>query len=245
VTATKKMKSPKMKRFMPLFLAEYQSVRLESVQSFENAQSIIKWSLATYGVLFGAGLIAATQPTETEFAPLLKYASLVIYSILLPGLVCVATWQWLGEITRMERVGVYLRGLERAVRNATEAGEIDTFPGIASPLGWETFLFGKKKAKKRSFPYVGSAGMFGGAFLSSLAFASFWLVDVYQGDTSCDWAWWLIPMIGIFVLFLTVSLVTGLKVVRLGGDIFDPLTGDVERTRSWRYRRSRGDHGGT
>lgn len=217
-------------QFMSLVVAEYQSVRLESVQSFENAQSIIKWSLATYGVLFGAGLVAATRTTLPEFVPLIGYASLVIYSILLPGLVCVASWQWLGEITRMERVGVYLRGMERAIRNAVDSGEIDTFCGIASPLGWETFLSGSGKSRKRILPYVGAAGMFAGAFLSSFAFASFWLAAVYEGQANGAWAWWLVPIVVLFVLFFTASIVMGIKAMHLGGDIFNPSTGVVERS---------------
>lgn len=207
-----------------LLVQEYASVRAEAIQSFENSQSIIQWSLATYGVLFGAGLIASRQEGSQTANDFVAYAALVIFSLVLPGLVCAATWQWLGEITRMERTGVFLRGLEHALRSA---GHAQLSPGLRFALNWETFLVGGP-GRKRLAPYLGTAIMFAGSLLSSVAFAFMWLWSHFGAET---WRFpnvaWIIAATSILVLYFWVSLTLGVSVLRLGRQQYDFGTGDV------------------
>ena len=202
-----------------LIVEEYRSLRTESIQSFQNAQSIIQWSLATYGVLFGAALVALSQDLTGPVQSFVAYASLIIFTFLIPGLVCAATWQWLGEITRMERVGVFLRGFETNLR---QAGLHQTIPGLRSPLNWESFLAGGTRGRKRTAPYLGTAFMFGGSFCVSLIFAFVWHSIYFNGRQYFFPEFiWLIGGICIFILYVWVSVAMGVAVIKLGKKRYD------------------------
>jgi hypothetical protein len=207
-----------------LLTAEYQSLRVESMESFRTAQSIIQWTLATYGVLFGAGFIALQADVDTPFRSVADIGAVIIFAAL-PGLVTAATWQWLGEITRMERVGAFLRGFEHSlVRTATN-------PAWPQSLTWESFLGGSATSggHKRQIPYLGTACMFAGILLAPI-----WLSAHVQTAFLAahpDWQWiqplfWIWD-IGIGVVFFGVSAWLGLSVRKLGRQRFEPVTGTL------------------
>jgi hypothetical protein len=204
---------------LALLTAEYESLRVESMESFRTAQSIIQWTLATYGVLFGAGFIALQANVTPAFRVVSDFGAILIFAAL-PGFVTAATWQWLGEITRMERVGAYLRGFEEAL--VPRSGPVRAWP---RSLAWETFLGGTAKASgnKRKIPYVGTACMFAGILIAPI-----WLSAHAQTAFLAahpDWIWiqpgfWVWD-IGIAVVFFAVSLRLGFAVQKLGGQRYD------------------------
>jgi hypothetical protein len=229
-----------------LLQSEYVSLRAESVQSFASAQSIIQWSLATYGVLFGAALVVLSRQSDPSYKTFHDIAVLVIFTVLLPGLMCAATWQWLGEITRMERVGMYLRGLERYLARQGQNGQSLSEGDQLSPLNWETFLNSESGARKRNAPYVGTAAMFAGAFLSSLLLAGFWQFHLFAGS------WWHFPFIfwpitGILfvAVFFFVSLMLGRSVTLMGNERYNFDTQQVEKIKqkSAKYKTTKQDGG--
>lgn len=82
---------------------------------------------------FAAGLVAATDAASRS-DNFLRIAVLTVFAFLAPVLVMASSWHWLGEITRMERVAVYLRGIE------FHLGKHPTRNLLASmkrPLNWE------------------------------------------------------------------------------------------------------------
>jgi predicted MFS family arabinose efflux permease len=219
-----------------LLLSEYQSVRAEAIDSFHTSQSIIQWTLATYGVLFGAGFLALDAEVPSGYTEALRIGTILIFAAI-QGIVAAAAWQWLGEITRMERAGAYLRGLENAVRSTPHL----SIAGLPGPLNWETFLSRRRKRShtkdprplnKRLAPYVGTALMFGGAHFAPLLIA----VPLQQEWIHLhptDWLWpWLLYGydIVIGVLFMWVSISLGVDVIRLGKRRWNFTTEVFEKT---------------
>ncbi|MGR0319887.1 hypothetical protein [Agromyces sp. ZXT2-3] len=214
-----------------LAVAEYTSIRAESIQSFATSQSIIQWSLATYGVLFGAGLLAVNSEIASDLAPSVSWMAALIYGVLLPGLVCAAAWSWIGEIRRMERAGAYVRGIERHLRLETRRGTAS----VVGPLNWETFLAGSQRSASSGIkgwaPYLGTALLFGGSLFSSVVFFFFWVYEILD-DGWNDGVWaLLLADAALVVLFLVVCLHTGMGVVWLGSQFFDL---EKEELRRWR-----------
>jgi hypothetical protein len=202
-------------------VAEYASIRTESIQSFATSQSIIQWSLATYGVLFGAGLLAANSGISKDLAPTVAWMAAVIYGALLPGLICAAAWSWIGEIRRMERTGAYLRGVETHLRQETKRSS----SSVVGPLNWETFLAGDPSTKgsgiKGWAPYLGTAMLFGGSILASVIFFFFWMFVIVEGGWNPG-VWLLIVTdAALLSTFVIVGVYTGVGVVWLGNQYFD------------------------
>lgn len=223
-----------------LTAAEYASVRAESLQSFATSQSIIQWSLATYGVLFGAGLLAASNQIASDLTSAVAWMAALIYGILLPGLVSAAAWSWIGEIRRMERSGVYMRGVERRFRIETQTSS----SSVVSPLNWESFLTGDvgsgAPGVKGFAPYLGTAMLFGGAQLSSVVFFYIWIDRLFdqKGSTFAIWTLVLTDT-GLIAGFLVVCLHSGLGVVQLGNRYFnlESLTLQWIREPRWSFKK--------
>lgn len=156
-----------------LLIAEFQALRAEILQCLQHTQSIVQWSLAAYGVLFGAGIVAATDGTSRTDS-FLRMAVLLIFAALIPGLSFAATLNWLGEMTRMERTAVYLRGVEYELRQHPAP---NLFRPSFPPLNWDVYLAGDKESRKITAPYIGIALMFLAGFLGSMFMAFTW-VDV-------------------------------------------------------------------
>lgn len=191
---------------MQLLIAEYQGIRNEILESFKLTQAIIQWSLAIYGVGFGAGLVAANEATKPQADPFLQWMVFGVFAVLLPGLMSAASFHWLGEITRMERAGSYVRGLEYELKDAAFAVGSERF---LRPLNWERHL--QQNQSKRWLPYVAVAALFGGTFAVSLGAAAFWMMH--------KWGWDYRAVVGgIFILlvYAGVACWIGLDVRRLG-----------------------------
>lgn len=202
-------------------VAEYSSIRSESIQSFATSQSIIQWSLATYGVLFGAGLLAANNEIADDLAPTVSWMAAIIYGALLPGLVCAAAWSWIGEIRRMERTGAYLRGVELHLGRET----IRSSSSVVGPLNWESFLAGDRSVKSSSIkgwaPYLGTAMLFAGSIFASILFFFFWMYKILEaGWTPGVWVLFATDAL-LLLIFVVVCVHTGIGVVWLGNQYFD------------------------
>lgn len=195
-----------------LLVAEYQALRAEVLQTIQSTQSIVQWSMAAYGVLFGAGVVAASDP-DARVDGFLRLAILLIFGVLIPALLAAATWHWLGELTRMERVAVFLRGLEHHLRKNPAPHSLGSPHG---PLNWERFLAGDGKTRKRRAPYVGIALLFSAGFAVSVCFALLWIWSAFQGDAR-EWFRVLsVVFIGLItVAYAAVSCLLGKRIFEL------------------------------
>ncbi len=103
--------------------AEYTSVRTEWLLSRDAQQHTLQWTLAALAVIL-AGLLSSGVRKGQPFV-----------FVAIAGLaVAIATFSqaiWFGEVMRMERAALFLRGLERAVSRGPVPAE-----GIP-PLIWE------------------------------------------------------------------------------------------------------------
>jgi hypothetical protein len=171
-----------------LLIAEYGSIREEVHRALEYAQGIVKWSIAAFGVIFAAGLVAleaavpaAPVPRGADALPIdfAGLCALVVFSAFLPGLITAAAWTWLGELLRMERAGAYLRGLEHQISlNPLMLSSLGSFP-----LRWETTLHTRSTQqddpmRKQVIAYLGTAALFFGSILASLIFAVITLFEI-------------------------------------------------------------------
>lgn len=104
-------------------LAEYNTVRTEWLASRDAQQSTLQWTLAALSVL-----LAATVGTS------LRAGQPVVYIGLAGVIVAASTFSqaiWFGEVMRMERAALYLRGFELALSDQlTDASSLP-------PLLWE------------------------------------------------------------------------------------------------------------
>jgi hypothetical protein len=116
-----------------LRVAEYNSVRTEWLASRDAQQHTLQWTLAALAVLL-AGTLSLHARAEQPF----------LYVALVAVEVAIATFSqaiWFGEVMRMERAALYLRGLEGVARELTPEGE---FP----PLMWERWRGDPKNREK-------------------------------------------------------------------------------------------------
>ena len=111
----------------PLQVTEYGTVRTEWLSSRDAQQHTLQWTLAAIAVLI-AGIL--TSDTRTEHALLF-----VLLAAAVVGIAACSHAIWFGEVLRMERAALFLRGLERrlACRAAAEQ------PARSAPLTWETW----------------------------------------------------------------------------------------------------------
>lgn len=201
-----------------LVLAEYATLREEVFRSYDYAQSIVKFSLATYGAIFAAGLLAAEAASgATSPRTFVGWAALTVFGLVLPGVMCVGTWTWLGELTRAERAGAYLRALERNLRANPTLTDALGFP----PLSWETFIHKGRDEKaptgKSVLPYLGTAGLFGGGTLMAVIFAFMWRTYVWPDPASGFWpAFWIWAPIALFAFHFASSAFSGMRLLALG-----------------------------
>jgi hypothetical protein len=106
-----------------LRVAEYTSVRTEWLESRNAQQQTLQWTLAALAVLL-AGVVSSNARTAQPY----------LYIALAGVAVAIATFSqaiWFGEVMRMERAAMYLRGLEQALSRALPV------EGDFPPLMWE------------------------------------------------------------------------------------------------------------
>ena len=108
-----------------LRVAEYSSVRTEWLASRDAQQHTFQWTLAALAVL----LAGAISSNAREKQPYL-FVALIGVEIAISTL---SQAIWFGEVMRMERAALYLRGLEKALVEGFRGDK--GFP----PLMWESW----------------------------------------------------------------------------------------------------------
>lgn len=144
-------------------LAEYNTVRTEWLASRDAQQSTLQWTLAALSVL-----LAATVGTS------LRTGQPVVYIGLAGVIVAAATFSqaiWFGEVMRMERAALYLRGFELALSD--EFTDASSLP----PLLWERW---RGYVKKTHDPDSGPAPLWVAKAAPSIigSFALYGLISV-------------------------------------------------------------------
>lgn len=150
-----------------ILVQEHASLRAEILGAYGYAQSIVRWTLATFAAVSAAGLVAVYNASNNNNQLLFNIA-LLLFGAGVPGIVWLNAWTWLGELYRAERAGSYLRHLE---------ADVAAMPGLTARLGfqparWETFIWSNRRTKtlwgKQTMTYLGTAGVFFGAAGGSL-----------------------------------------------------------------------------
>ncbi len=114
---------PSLDAVTGLRAAEYTSVRTEWLASRDAQQHTLQWTLAALAILL-AGILNSDARTHQPF----------LYVALAGVVAAMATLSlaiWFGEVMRMERAALYLRGLEQAVAAGMRSDQ--SLP----PLMWE------------------------------------------------------------------------------------------------------------
>lgn len=196
-----------------LLVEEHASLRAEILASYGYAQSIVKWTLATFAAITAAGLIAINNATGGTPNPILINAVLVIFGVGLPAIVWLYSFTWVGELYRAERAGSFLRAFEASIA---------AVPGLTErlgfqPLRWESFIWANRNVKKslwgkQVMTYLGTAAAFLGTALGG--YVMLWIIidsllsrDLLVGR---EWAWiWLVGSallnLGCLAMFLLMS----------------------------------------
>lgn len=205
---------------LSLLSAEYNTLRTEIHQAMGYAQGIVRWSIGIFGVVLGAGLLAAEKLNEAGPYSFSATAALLLFGIAIPGVLWAAAWTWLGELIRLERAGAYLRGLE---------SEVARVPGIASllgfpPLRWERFIHAERTKKtifgKQTGAYLGTAGVFFGATLISLTlFVSWWVLKFGMHPREGAVVWWLVAAAALELVGLAFAGALYTRLARLGKSV--------------------------
>ncbi len=109
-------------RWLSAALAEYNTLRTESIQSMQYQQSTLSLGTAAIGVLLGFGVTGDSE------------AKLILLNVVVPLFAIVVYVLYGIEFMRMVRVGRYIDALEQYVNSHFEA---------PLPLGWEGWLDGR------------------------------------------------------------------------------------------------------
>lgn len=204
---------------LAVLIQEHTAVRDEILASYGYAQSIVRWSLATFAAVLAAGLLLLGDKSGAQVSPVAISIALLIFGFAVPGLVWLNSWSWLGELYRAERAGSYLRALEK---------DLASVSGLVARLGfqparWESFISANRAAKglwgKQTVTYLGTAGVFFGSATASEVV--FYLVVVESAHLS-TWAqavpaWlWLVSSLAVHVTGIVVAFSIFRRLMRLG-----------------------------
>ena len=154
---------------LQLRIAQYQLVRAESDQARREQQSILTWNEAFAVASFAVGALAVGAQKNLALGR-------VIFGLIIPMVLTGGALAWAGELIRMERTAVYLRGLERSFWKRSDKG-------IADPrwFMWENLLWRPPERlltagySKQSIGYVGVALFYSTMFIGSLIV--FWAIS--------------------------------------------------------------------
>ena len=128
-----------------LYLAEYNTLREESLRTLNNRIQIVSFGLATLGLLF-AGILSSKTQNDHLIG--------VTFGVVIPIISTLVYYFWFGEFERMVRVGRKLQRVETAINSTFEGKPI---------LTWETEL----EEIRMKYPYVSAACVFLGIALFS------------------------------------------------------------------------------
>lgn len=214
-----------------LLIQEHASLRAEILASYGYAQSIVKWTLATFAAIAAAGLVAINDATGANPNTLLTYMVFVVFGIGLPAIVWLYSYTWVGELIRAERAGSYLRALEASIANVK--GLNDRL-GI-QPLRWESFIWVNREVKKSPWgkqviTYLGTAGVFLGTTLG--CFVILWILVwflVDSGKFEPAAYIWVGASAAVNLVCLVLFILMCRKVFRLGHSAapLKPVYGDI------------------
>jgi hypothetical protein len=185
-----------------LLVQEQSALRAEILASYGYAQSIVKWTLATFATILAASLVAVYNADKSGMRDVLLNIVLAIFALGLPGIVWMNAWTWLGELYRAERAGSYLRAVEE---------DIAAVPGLTERLGfaparWERFIEKNRRVRglwgKQTATYLGTAATFFGC--AAIAVLLFWDLSSRMAADGT-----LVPPWGVWIWWLGIVLING------------------------------------
>jgi hypothetical protein len=118
-------------RWLTAALAEYQSLRQESLQAQKEQQTILQYGITGVGILIGLAL-----QLDAEILAIL----LLLYLVPLLGIFIISVW--FTEIFRSLRAGTFISGLEAKINSVVGRSG-------APALEWESWL--RARPKQRMF----------------------------------------------------------------------------------------------
>ena len=179
-----------------LRLAEYKSVRDEWLASRDAQQHTLQWRFAA-SVLLIAGILSAKNKANLDpFLYVALTAAVAALSVFSQAV-------WFGEVVRMERASLFLRGLEAQFRRLPRK------VGQSPPLMWETWR-GNEPSKESDGPWIRPAysSIFGGfALFGLLTFSAVTILGSVAFDDSASCAnQELAGVLGVLALALYFSV---------------------------------------
>lgn len=140
-------------RALDAMLAEYQTIRQESLESIGHRMTVMNFTFVTLGVII-SGLL--TRKVSDLLAGLIAV-------LFVPQIAKAALLIWLGEYQRSRRAGKWLAVLEQRINEA-----VDT-----DALGWESKLWSagtdREATRHMGYPYVAVVVLLLGAGYTALA----------------------------------------------------------------------------
>lgn len=138
-------------------------MREETTLAMTAQQHILQWSLAGLSALFAGGLVYlngyASDPSAVHLT-----ICLLNFGVTIPGIAFCSQLAWWGEVLRMERSGIHLRGMEKYLDKHLSASS--PFDDGLPPLRFNTTIsFGTYRKIKQG--YLGALGIFIGVFVLS------------------------------------------------------------------------------
>lgn len=122
-------------------LAEYETVRQESMAAIGNRMTVMSFTLASFSIIL-AGLLTGKAPDVLAG---------VVALVAVPLLANAALLIWLGEYERSQRAGLHLVSLEKAINDCV---------GIDA-MGWQKKLSSGagRPFRHMTYPYVAASGV--------------------------------------------------------------------------------------
>lgn len=145
------------------WMQEYKTLREEALLALTAQQQILQWSMAGLSALLAGGLVYLngyrTDPSAVHLT-----VCLIVFGIVIPGVAFCSNLAWWGEVFRMERSGIHVRGMEKYLKE--HLSHSSPFEDGVPPLRFTmTISFGPYRKIKEG--YLGALGIFVGVFTLS------------------------------------------------------------------------------
>lgn len=138
-------------------LAEYNSLRQESLSSIGNRVTIANFSFGAVSLILAALISQGTASLLTG----------VLALALVPQIAKVGLMIWLGEYNRSQRAGKWISELERRINAAV---------GVDHAVSWESALLGN--SIHMSYPYLSVVMLLVGVGWASIAYGATVLIEL-------------------------------------------------------------------
>lgn len=148
-------------RAVDAMLAEYETLRQESLQSIGHRMTIVTFTFAILGVVISGLLTGKVAPVVAG----------LIATCFLPQVAKAALWMWLGEYQRSRRAGKAIAELECKINTAVGA----------KALSWESNLWkpkdrsSRESARHMDYPYAAVIVFLLGAGYTAIALGTYLL----------------------------------------------------------------------